>query len=57
MTWDSSHSACGTYSAVVETAFAVILKINGQQVVAQAPETEVGTFNPVFTLRRDNNIN
>ena len=57
MKWDSLHPACGNYSAVVESAFADILKINGQQVLAQAPETEVGTFLTVFTLSRDTNIN
>ena len=58
MKWPSFYSACGTYSVVVESEFADILKIEGQKVVAQAPiETKLGIFNPVFTLRRDSNIN
>ena len=58
MKWPSFYSACGTYSVVVESEFADILKIEGQKVVAQAPlETKLGIFNPVFTLRRDRNIN
>ena len=58
MKWPSFYFACGTYSVVVESEFADILKIEGQRVVAQAPlETKLGIFNPVFTLRRDRNIN
>ena len=54
-TWafNSVYSACGSYTLSVETPFALIISISGAQISISAPQTSLGSFSPMLTLKRN----
>ena len=59
ITWskEATNAACGTYSALPASTNDFVITNNGNQITVSVPATATtGTYSPVVTVQRDDNI-